>query len=354
MKKLLVLALVAATGILLFATPEFSDELLAKAQSGDAQARLDLGRCYLEGWGVERDSSKAVMWIGLSADSGNPDAQNDHAWCLFTGVGTGQNPRDAVVTFEKLAAQGITAAQYNLAMCLYYGIGCIQNWDQAYLWFSLAAANGIKEAINPRELIAGDMDYKDLKRLEKKATKLFDTYPQKHQDPHARQLTKSDIASIDDLSAFRHELVIRPIANKEQLTRQSHEEKLRELAILEQNARVALTGQAYALAVSDTDSIISDAKSDLYQWVVKGTMYDSGAIPQDLLEEFSKTNIARNLGMTIDDFTELVDQAKQMEDFAAPADAWLSKNREPLLRARAGFFMNMLSQQLDDRMGRRQ
>ena len=37
------------------------------ASEGDAGGLYNLGRCYLEGIGIEKDMDKAQLWLGLAA-----------------------------------------------------------------------------------------------------------------------------------------------------------------------------------------------------------------------------------------------------------------------------------------------
>ncbi len=44
------------------------DELLERAEQGDAQALFELGNRYVDGDGVARDNVLAYMWFGLAAE----------------------------------------------------------------------------------------------------------------------------------------------------------------------------------------------------------------------------------------------------------------------------------------------
>lgn len=49
---------------------------LKAADQGDALAQYNLGICYDNGYGVEKDLSEAVIWLRKAADQGNAQAQN--------------------------------------------------------------------------------------------------------------------------------------------------------------------------------------------------------------------------------------------------------------------------------------
>ena len=51
--------------------PVYSEELIIKAEQGDAEAQRDLGRCYHKGIGVELNYSKAVHWYRKAAKQGD-------------------------------------------------------------------------------------------------------------------------------------------------------------------------------------------------------------------------------------------------------------------------------------------
>ena len=44
------------------------DELVERAEEGDAQALFELGNRYVDGDGVARDNVMAYMWFGLAAE----------------------------------------------------------------------------------------------------------------------------------------------------------------------------------------------------------------------------------------------------------------------------------------------
>ena len=45
------------------------------AEQGNAKAQYELGKCYHEGKGVEKDMAEAVKWYRLPADQKNYDAK---------------------------------------------------------------------------------------------------------------------------------------------------------------------------------------------------------------------------------------------------------------------------------------
>lgn len=96
--------------------------LKKSAEQGDAKAQYNLGVCYYNGNGVEKDYQEAVKW------------------------------------YRKAAEQGIAEAQCNLGLCYDEGRGVIQNKVKAYAWYALSSKNG------------DDVGNKNMKLLEKELT----------------------------------------------------------------------------------------------------------------------------------------------------------------------------------------
>jgi|GEM_PF-7094554 len=162
-----------------------TDELLAKANQGDADAQFKLAREYdTEGekhaewirkaaenghakaqwrwgdllqWGdcgVTKDIDEAVKWYRKSADKGYKRAQFSLAECYFRGHITGVSPGEAfelALDWMKKAAttdeggEGLNEAQYCLA--IYYANGATQTGEgkddkKSDGWFAIAANNG--------------------------------------------------------------------------------------------------------------------------------------------------------------------------------------------------------------------
>ena len=92
-----------------------------RADKGEAEAQFNLGRCYAQGEGVEKDLARAFSW------------------------------------YRKAAEQGHPVAQLMLARCYADGDGVVKDQAEAYAWFTLAAPTS-------------DQAGKERGRLEKKLT----------------------------------------------------------------------------------------------------------------------------------------------------------------------------------------
>jgi TPR repeat protein len=82
------------------------EEVKAKADAGDVQSQVELGRRYDKGEGVVKDHAEAAKW------------------------------------YRKAAEQNFAAAQDNLAICYEYGQGVAEDSVEAYKWVLLATRQG--------------------------------------------------------------------------------------------------------------------------------------------------------------------------------------------------------------------
>lgn len=63
------------------------NQLIARAETGDATAQFELGKCYANGMGVARDDVQAAAWYKRAAEGGNTDAMVAYGRCLIEGRG---------------------------------------------------------------------------------------------------------------------------------------------------------------------------------------------------------------------------------------------------------------------------
>lgn len=146
------------------------EEILTKAQSGDAEAQFWVGIMYGEGRLVARDFDKANQWFLKSAEQGYAPAQRMYGlsiresnssvaerWLLrdaaqgeadaqyWLGVGYEQNwfgttdVKEAVRLYQKAADSGNPDAQVELGDKYEHGEGVEQNYRLAAEWYRKAA-----------------------------------------------------------------------------------------------------------------------------------------------------------------------------------------------------------------------
>ena len=97
-----------------------SEEYLAKAEQGDAEAQNRLGVFYSIGLGVPEDDAETVRWFRLAAEQGDA-----------------------------------SAAQYSLGVMYNNGEGVPQDFVQAHMWLNLATSRASGE---DRERIVENRD----------------------------------------------------------------------------------------------------------------------------------------------------------------------------------------------------
>src|SRR5262249_25593152 len=71
------------------------------AEKGDAAAAFDLGGCYLEGKGVEKDQKQAFEWFKRAADKGHVAATSKVGSAYSEGAGVGRDDKKAVEWWTK-------------------------------------------------------------------------------------------------------------------------------------------------------------------------------------------------------------------------------------------------------------
>jgi len=114
-------------------------EFTAVAEQGNAEAQLIVGKMYMIGQGVERDSEQAIKWFTAAAGQGNADAQ------FFLGAMYLLPQRDIAEGLKWLrlsAEQGMQDAQFLLGMAYLKGQNFAHDSVQADMWLRLAAAHG--------------------------------------------------------------------------------------------------------------------------------------------------------------------------------------------------------------------
>ena len=89
-------------------------EMLRRAESGDAEAQSNLGRKYLNGDGVAQNYQEAMQWLRLAAEQGDASAQSNLGVMYQRGEGVAQSDQEAVKWYRLAAEQGYADAIVNL------------------------------------------------------------------------------------------------------------------------------------------------------------------------------------------------------------------------------------------------
>lgn len=86
-------------------------EFIPLAESGNALAQYNLAFLYYEGYGIEQNLEKAVIWFNRSALAGYAPAQDTLAYLYNHGLGLPYDPLRAYVWYSIAADNGIFLAE---------------------------------------------------------------------------------------------------------------------------------------------------------------------------------------------------------------------------------------------------
>ncbi len=122
-------------------------ELSHAARQGDPKAQYLYGTMLKDGVGLPSpDLAAAASWYTRAAESGYADAQLNLGYMMYHGIGRAKDANGGVYWYRKAAEQGVAAAQYNLGKVMWDGTGTDKNRTEAQLWFLKAAEQGMAEA----------------------------------------------------------------------------------------------------------------------------------------------------------------------------------------------------------------
>ena len=113
------------------------------AQAGVARAQNNVGACFAEGLGVERDPALALRWLTLAAEAGDPVGQRNLAALYFKGEGVEQDYARAAELYRLAAEQGDGPAQDMLSWMLLEGECVPADAAEARRWALAAAEQGV-------------------------------------------------------------------------------------------------------------------------------------------------------------------------------------------------------------------
>ncbi len=113
---------------------------------GNAEAMMQIAKCYLNGYGVDRDVRIAIEYEKKSAELGNAEAQLWLGNAYQNGKGVGQDLDEAVKWYKKAAEQDVKWAQEILGDFYYHGVSVTQNYAMAAELYQKAADQGLVSA----------------------------------------------------------------------------------------------------------------------------------------------------------------------------------------------------------------
>jgi len=144
------------------------------AEQGLAEAQCELGRCYQDGRGVEKDPVQAVAWYRKAAEEGlagahrsrwrrghrddeyRADAEYELGRCYQDGRGVEKDPVQAVAWYRKAADHHSVNANYELGVMYANGRGVRKNDAVAVRWYRKAEWYGHAKAKHNLKVMYAD------------------------------------------------------------------------------------------------------------------------------------------------------------------------------------------------------
>jgi len=115
-------------------------ELTDRAESGAADAQVELADMFYNGEGVTRTYSRALYWYQQAASSGATRAATQLGWMYTRGIGTKLDRVQAATWFRKAASAGDARAQNYLGYAYIRGWGVPVDYASARSWLAKSAA----------------------------------------------------------------------------------------------------------------------------------------------------------------------------------------------------------------------
>ena len=127
-----------------------SQDLLDRAQAGDALAQFELGYAYASTGALTR----ARRWFDKAAQQGHHGARVELALHLLYGMHADGDPQRACRHLQQLASEGCASAAYQVAMLRVGGVLLAFNLDSFALELEQAVRGGVPAAQRALALIA--------------------------------------------------------------------------------------------------------------------------------------------------------------------------------------------------------
>lgn len=132
-----------------------SEELLAQAESGDAQAQYQIGLNYIYGTNVPKDAAKAAEWFVRSSDQGYLPARRELGILLASGEGVEPDMPRAVEYLSEAADSLDPSAMYHLGLMYELGTGVDKDLQKCVRLLAYAAEMGYPGADLDAERVDG-------------------------------------------------------------------------------------------------------------------------------------------------------------------------------------------------------
>lgn len=115
------------------------------AELGNPQGQFTVGAMYASGYGVPKNTSKAIQWYTKAANQGY-----SKAFCNLgsTHENIMRNYTEAAEFYRKAAELGDMYGQFNLGRMYDDGIGVKQDYAKSFKWFKKSAEQGYVKAMH--------------------------------------------------------------------------------------------------------------------------------------------------------------------------------------------------------------
>ena len=132
----LLLIILAASSFQTVVAQKYSQELVDKANAGDAEAQNDLALCYAKGIGVEKDIDKAISLFKKAVDNGDAYAMGNLAQYYELGLGVKKDSLEAFNLYKRAGDEGTKRTKTQLGLYYYYGkAGVKKDYAESLKWF---------------------------------------------------------------------------------------------------------------------------------------------------------------------------------------------------------------------------
>ncbi|RIB08216.1 hypothetical protein C2G38_367102 [Gigaspora rosea] len=111
------------------------------AEMGNASGTCSIGYCYRHGIGVEKDELKAFIYYQRSADMGDANGMCNVGYCYQNGIGIEKDEHMAFYYYLKSAKLGCYGGMYHVGYCYRNGSGTSQDFKKASEWLYKAKTN---------------------------------------------------------------------------------------------------------------------------------------------------------------------------------------------------------------------
>ena len=118
------------------------------AEKGSPSAQFNLGVCYRNGKGVEKNYTEAMKWYKKAAAQGHANAKAHIGYLYVNGLGVDKNFDEAWKWYKQAAESGSAMAQTWIGGMYYLGQGVAKNEEEGIKWIRKAADQGYTPAID--------------------------------------------------------------------------------------------------------------------------------------------------------------------------------------------------------------